>query len=204
MLRRFLALQFARPSGWVGTRVIGPWLDRISAPMNRLALEMLEPRPGERVLDLGFGGGGLIAELLRAGCAPVGVDVSAAMVERARRRFPGVELHCASAERLPLRDRSVDKAASLNSLYFWPEPAAALAQLARVLRPSGRLVLLFEPPEELSKWPGHRHGFRLFNPAEVRGLMEQAGFVRIEESWGTGRKPDRFCGLSGERAGAND
>ena len=67
MLRRFLARQFARPSGWIGRRLIAPWLDRISAPMARLALDMLEPGPGERVLDVGFGGGGLIAKLLRRG-----------------------------------------------------------------------------------------------------------------------------------------
>ncbi|MFN3389325.1 MAG: hypothetical protein ACK40O_10365, partial [Allosphingosinicella sp.] len=72
-----------------------------------------------------------------------------------------------------------------------------------VVRPGGRLVLLFEPPEELRKWPGHRHGFRLFEPEAVRALMEAAGFGEIEERWGRGRKPNRFCGLSGVRRDAN-
>jgi len=171
--------------------------------MARLALEMLDPRPGERVLEVGFGGGGLLAASISAGAVTVGVDISEEMVARARRRFPGAELHCARAERLPLADASVSKAVSLNSLYFWADPAAAFAELARVTSPGGRLVVGFEPAEELRKWPGHRHGFRLFDVAEAAGRMRRAGFEAIEEKWGRGRKPDLFCCLSGTRIGAN-
>ena len=176
--------------------------------MNRLALEQAAIRPGEHVLEIGFGGGGLIAMLLDAGAGRVtGVDVSEPMVERARRRFRAqgdkVVLHLASAESLPLADSSVDAALSLNSLYFWPDMEAAFAELARVVRPGGRVILCFEPPEELRKWPGHRHGFRLLEVDEVRRLMEAAGFADVREAWGTGRKPDRFCCLSAALGDAN-
>jgi hypothetical protein len=43
----------------------------------------------------------------------------------------------------------------------------------------------------------------LFEVAEVKALMEEAGFGKIEETWGTGRKPDRFCCLSATHIGAN-
>jgi SAM-dependent methyltransferase len=92
---------------------------------------------------------------------------------------------------------------SVNSLYFRPDAARAMREIARVLKSGGRLVLCFEPAEELRKWPGHRHGFRLFEVEEVKGLMEAAGFGGIEEAWGTGRKPDRYCCLSASRVGAN-
>src|SRR5687767_6859692 len=91
MIGRLLARQFARPSGWLGRLLIAPWLDRISRWMNRLTLAQLEIRPGEAVLEVGFGGGGLLAALLASTDGPVwGVDRSPDMVARARRRFAGI------------------------------------------------------------------------------------------------------------------
>jgi SAM-dependent methyltransferase len=210
VLTRFLARQFARPSGRLGRYLIAPWLDRISRAMNRLALEQLDLQPGERVLEIGFGGGGLLATILKKAPSQVfGVDVSTEIVARGQRRFRAevaaarLFLSVGSAERLPLGAAAIDKAASLNSLYFWPDLPAAFAELARVVRPGGALLVAFEPPEELRKWPGHRHGFRILEVAQVRALMEEAGFGALREVWGTGRKPDRFCCLSGTRIGAN-
>ena len=166
--------------------------------MNRLALETLELRPGERVIEIGFGGGALLRAMKRRGALVSGVDISAAMV----RRLHGFDVHLASAEALPLAGAAFDKAVSVNSLYFWPDPEAAFAELARVLKPGGRLVIGFEPPEELRKWPGHRHCFRLFEVEEARDLMDRAGFVDLQERWGSGRKPDRFILLSARRSHA--
>jgi SAM-dependent methyltransferase len=121
------------------------------------------------------------------------------MVSRAQ----GLDVHLASAETLPFANGSFDKAASLNSLYFWPDPERALDEIARVLRPGGWLLLGLEPAAELRKYPGHVHGFRLFEVAEVRALMETAGFGGLTERWGRGHKPDLFCCLSGTLNGAN-
>ncbi|MFL6845863.1 MAG: class I SAM-dependent methyltransferase [Allosphingosinicella sp.] len=178
--------------------------------MNALALAALRLERDDWVLEIGFGGGGLLASLLAGTRREVfGADLSEAAIRRARRRFARevrrgrLHLYRASAEDLPLPEASVAKAVSVNSLYFWPDPAAAMAELARVVAPGGRLVLCFEPAEELRKWAGHRYGFRLFEAGEVRALMEGAGFGLIVESWGEGRKPARFCCLSGERVDAN-
>jgi arsenite methyltransferase len=201
MLRRFLAGQFARPSGLLGRIWIAPWLDRISRPMNRLALQALAPERCDSILEIGFGGGALLRDILRATDRDVhGVDISAVAVARARRRFRRergrLHLACASAEQLPLGDAAVDKAVSVNSLYFWPDIAAALAELARVVRPGGRLVLCFEPPEELRKWPGHVHGFHAYAAEDLIALAAAAGFVDPQLTSGTGRKPDFFLCLS--------
>jgi SAM-dependent methyltransferase len=158
------------------------------------------------VLEVGFGGGGLLAMLSRATTGDVvGVDLSEAMVKRARRRFrrePRLRLHVGSVDALPFGDGRFDRACSVNNIYFWPDPPAAMRELARVLRPGGRLAVCFEPPEELRKWPGHRFGFRLVDEGEVRRLMEEAGFARISCAEGRGRMPDRFLCLTGERGGA--
>jgi SAM-dependent methyltransferase len=178
--------------------------------MNALALACLRLGRDDWVLEVGFGGGALLRSLLLGSRGEVfGADISETMIARARLRFARdvrrgrLHLYCASAESLPLPPATVARAVSVNSLYFWPDPAAALAEMARVVKPGGRLALAFEPGVELHKWPGHRFGFRLFEVAEVKQLMEAAGFADIEESWGTGRRPARFCCLSGERVDAN-
>jgi ubiquinone/menaquinone biosynthesis C-methylase UbiE len=207
---RYLAAQFARPRGLIGRRLIGPWLDRIARPSNRLAFHLLDAQPGERVLEVGFGGGGLLASLLASDAGQaIGVDVSQAMLARARLRFRReigagrLSLLQASVDDLRIEDASVDKAASVASLYFWPDSAAGLSELARVMRPGGRLVLVFEPADELRKWPGHRFGFRLFEREEVIALVKAAGFRVEAVETGYGRKPDRFLGLSATRGSAN-
>ena len=207
---RFLARQFARPEGLFARILLGNWLDRISYRMNRFVIEQLLTRLDGTLLEVGFGGGDLLEALLAGEPRKViGVDISKAMVSMADRRFRKarrdgrIELHRASVEHMPLADGSVDTAISVNSIYFWPDPEAAFAELARVVRPGGVLAICFEPPEELRKWPGHRFGFRLFELEEVSGLMEASGFGPVRVAWGTGRKPDRFCCLSGTRLGAN-
>ncbi|HET9640347.1 MAG TPA: class I SAM-dependent methyltransferase [Allosphingosinicella sp.] len=178
--------------------------------MNALALACLQLERDDWVLEVGFGGGGLLRSLLLGTRGEVfGADLSETLIARARGRFARdvrrgrLHLLRASVESLPLPPETVTRTVSVNSLYFWPDPAAALAELARVTKPGGRLAIVFEPAAELRKWPGHRFGFRLFEAAEVKALMEAAGFAEIVEKWGIGRKPARFCCLSGKRIDAN-
>ncbi len=145
--------------------------------MNALALACLELERDDWVLEVGFGGGGLLRSLLLGTRGEVfgGGPFRTMLIARARDRFARdvrrgrLHLYQASVESLPLPPATVTKAVSVNSLYFWPDPAAALAELARVVKPGGRLAIAFEPAAELRKWPGHRFGFRLFEVAEVEG-----------------------------------
>lgn len=182
MLDRFLAGQFARPHGPAGRLLLGPLLDRIGAPMMEGAFRALDVRSGERVLDLGFGGGLLVRRLLAAHARVVGVDRSAAMVARARRRHldairEGRALFLeGDARALPLGDSAVAKAASANVIYFWPELAPVFAELRRVMVPGGRLVLAFQTPDQVRAWPGHVHGFVAHEVTDVADALGAAGF----------------------------
>ena len=205
-MNRFLAYQFARPSGWLGRWRIGPWLDRIGRPMNRLALEKLDLQQDETILEVGFGGGDLLASLLAIPVAAVGgVDRSDAMVKRAERRFRKeiaagrLIVHVGSAERLPLPEARFDKACSVNTLYFWPDPAAVLAELARVLRPAGCVVLCFQTPEAVCNWPGHRYGFHAYGADRISGLMEAAGFHRPSKAVGRDPRLGEYVCLSSRK-----
>jgi SAM-dependent methyltransferase len=209
MFRRYLARQFARPSGWIGRTLIAPWLDRISVDMNRVALEQLKLDRTDHVLEVGFGGGGLLALMLRAKIARVhGIDISSAVVDRAAKRFAKdvrsgqLRLSEGSVEAIPLGNGAVDKAVSVNSLYFWKDLPRAMGELARVVRPGGRLVLCFEPPATLRKWPGHRFGFALYDVGDLVAPARRAGFDHPEVVSEVGRQA--FLCLSMKRVDANE
>jgi demethylmenaquinone methyltransferase/2-methoxy-6-polyprenyl-1,4-benzoquinol methylase len=103
---------------------------------------------GDRVLDVATGTGMVAAELLgRARCSVVGLDQSAAMLSRARQRFAGlpaerIELHEGEAEQLPFTDGSFDALTFTYLLRYVDDPAATMRELARVVRPGGRVASL--------------------------------------------------------------
>ncbi len=107
------------------------------------AVATLGIRPGARVIDLGCGTGDLSEEAARAGAAVVGVDVSAAMLERAARRLPQCTFTRADAQQLPLRDGSCDAMVSGFALRNFVSVADVLCESARVLR-SGACIALLE------------------------------------------------------------
>jgi arsenite methyltransferase len=197
MIRRWIAHQFARPSGWLGKWFIAPWLNRIGHRLNRLACDLLAPKPGEVLLEIGFGGGALLERLSAAHPAKlVGVDRSGVIVARGCRRLRGrAEIIEAEATSLPFADDSFDGLISVSVLHFWPELGPPLREMARVLRRSGRLVLVLEREDSLRGWPGHRHGFELWSADDVISAAAAAGLAldaRVEEQ---GRKPDHYVGL---------
>lgn len=187
MPRRYLARQFARPCGIVGRWLIAPWLDRINQGMNEIAFQLLALSPSDRVLEVGFGGGALLARILEQRPAEaIGIDISEEVIARGRARFGRqiaegrARIMVGSVESLPLGDAAADAACSLNTIYFWKEPVQAMRELARVVRPGGTLVLGFEAPETLRAWPGHRFGFRVYDAPEVVALAQAAGFGNAE------------------------
>jgi ubiquinone/menaquinone biosynthesis C-methylase UbiE len=103
---------------------------------------------GPRVLDLGVGSGTSAVEMARTRPATrhVGVDLSAAMLRRAARRARraavALPLVRGDALRLPVRDGAFDGATAHSVLYLLPEPAAALGELRRAVRPGGRMAFL--------------------------------------------------------------
>ena len=105
---------------------------------------LLGAGPGA-VLDAGMGPGRLLDELDRLGWTVSGTDVSRALVELARRRLPQAaeRLLEAPIERLPFPEASFDSVVATGVLDYVQEPAVALAELVRVLRPGGRAVVSF-------------------------------------------------------------
>lgn len=100
-------------------------------------VELLAPRAGERILDLGCGDGPLTAALAEAGCEMVGVDASPDMVAKAVAR--GVDARVMDGHALTF-DREFHAVFSNAALHWMTDPDAVIAGVARALRPGGRFV----------------------------------------------------------------
>jgi ubiquinone/menaquinone biosynthesis C-methylase UbiE len=109
--------------------------------LRRRSYELLEPLAGQTVVDVGCGGGRAVAELAERGARAVGVDVDPEMVAAARQRWAG-EFHVGSAYDLPIHEKDIAGYRADKVLHALDEPAKALAEARRVLRPGGRIVLV--------------------------------------------------------------
>jgi len=105
-------------------------------------LDALRPRPGETVLDVGCGTGDLAKRIADAGAAVVGLDASPAMIEEARRKYPGLDFRVALAEAFAL-ERQADAVFSNAALHWVTDAAGAAACMFAAAKPGGRLVAEF-------------------------------------------------------------
>jgi SAM-dependent methyltransferase len=149
--------------------------------------------PGATVLDLACGPGNVtraLAEGMTGGGLVVGVDASATMLDRAVADTPAdliadlAYVRCDAAD-LPFRAESFDAVCCYGALYLFEDPWAAIAGMARVLRPGGRLVVLTTRRPALPLVGhglgalGHLTGIRMFGPEELSQALATAGFVSV-------------------------
>lgn len=129
----------------------GDAYDRISRQIGDAiahAVDRLDPRPGQRVLEVATGTGWGARLLAASGAEVTASDLSEEVVEAARARGPeSVDFHAADAEALPYPDGAFDGVLSTFGVMFCANPQRAAAELARVTRPGGRLVLATWVPD---------------------------------------------------------
>jgi SAM-dependent methyltransferase len=110
---------------------------RFVSDLGAPVIELLDPRPGERILDLGCGDGPLTLELLARGVDVVGVDGSEEMIRAARDR--GIDAYAIDGHVLPF-DTEFDAVFSNAALHWMQRPDEVIAGVARALKPGGRFV----------------------------------------------------------------
>lgn len=182
--RRYLSSQAARPSGAFG-RLLG-WIWRTeTADVNRVAVELLAPVPGERIGEIGFGPGRTLGLLAGAGAEVIGIEVSQTMVAIAARNNANfiaagiVSLHRGDGTTLPVADHSLDRVLSVHNFYFWPDPRASLSDIARALRPGGRLVLTSISDDQPLAARFDPSIYRVPATVETAAWLRAAGFIDV-------------------------
>lgn len=109
--------------------------------LDRPMLERIRDRGYRAALDVGCGEGRFCRMMQTLGIAPIGIDPTAAMIAEARRRDPDGDYRIGAAEALDMPSGSVDLVVSYLSLIDIPDLATAIAEMARVLRPGGALLI---------------------------------------------------------------
>lgn len=127
-------------------------ISRLTLPMSEALVEAMNPRPGQRVLDVACGTGNAALIASRRFCDVTGIDYVPALVERARTRAEGegaeIDFQVGDAQALPFPDASFDVVLSAIGVMFAPNQEQAASELLRVCRPGGTIGLASWMPEK--------------------------------------------------------
>jgi len=191
-ISEYIASQLRKPNGFVGRVFMSRILNRANAEMNKATLSALDLKDSDRVLEVGFGGGALLAEMakLNSEVALYGADFSQDMVTLGQKKMQRLisegrlQLDCARVENLPYETGMFTKICSVNTIYFWEDCAVAIRELKRVLKQNGTLVVTFGDKASMSRQAVTRYGFNLYTSVDVQQVMEAEGFSDIQTKQG--------------------
>lgn len=170
---------------------------------SELIADLLEPAPGEMILDAGCGTAVFTMDFLSAGAHLIGLDISIPMLNFARMKTQGYPFMALRGDirHLPFRTNAFDKAVSVTALEFVAEAKSAVDELFRIVRPGGRIVVA--TLNSLSPWAtrrraktekGQRHilenaFFR--SPGELLACSPHRGIVKTAIHFAKDDAPDR-------------
>ena len=172
-----------KPEGFWG-RMILRGMNRGHAPLSAWGMTYLRAAENACILDIGCGGGANIARMLRLWPQSFveGVDYSPESVKMSRRKNKALlGTRCAVREgdvsALPYENGAFDAATAFETVYFWPEPARAFAEVRRILRPGGMFLIVCEGSDPAdATWTSRIGGMTVYSGEELRSLLQRAGF----------------------------
>jgi trans-aconitate methyltransferase len=156
-------------------------------------IDLLDPQPGECILDLGCGTGHLTTQIAERGADVIGLDASASMIAQARQNYPKLKFALADARTFD-PGGGFDAVFSNAALHWIPESALVIASVARALKPGGRFVLEMGAKGNIARIVAaltavlEEAGYKANNPwyfpsaAEYASALEQQDF-EVQTLW---------------------
>ncbi len=186
-MKRFMAAQLRQPHGWFGTLVVSRVMNRVNRKITEDTIALIDIEPEHDVLEIGFGGGvGLasVASRLKSGVV-TGVDVSPDVLRKAERRFARqieagrVRVQSGDVCAMPFHDGAFDRVFTINTIYFWRDPAQGMSEIHRVLKQGGVAAVSLRSKEKMETHGVTKYGFTLFAAEDVAALMQRTGFQDV-------------------------
>jgi len=187
MIRRVISEQLAHPSGVIGCYLLPLLWNKHNRALNDFTLPRLQLQATDRVLEIGFGGGYLIRQMIEKITAGhiSGVDASDVILAHCRSRFERsiasgiLDLQQASVDALPYPDSHFSKTCSVNSLFYWPNLHQGIREIYRVLAANGLFVLTFTSKQDLDKRGFSAQAVHSFEDQEVADALHEEGFRKV-------------------------
>ncbi|REA59760.1 class I SAM-dependent methyltransferase [Dyadobacter luteus] len=178
-----IASQLGNPNGQGGVKT-GEMMNLSNNGMIATTIALLDIQDGQRILEIGPGNGKHVSTIFNS-CEQLtytGLDISETMVNEATqfnssRVMEGKVTFVLSNGRLiPFMANSFDRIFTVNTIYFWNDPAGYAAEIYRVMKPGALFNLALADKSFMEKLPFTRYGFRLYGKPDVVTLLKNAGF----------------------------
>jgi ubiquinone/menaquinone biosynthesis C-methylase UbiE len=176
---RELASQLRKPEGNLGIQV-AEMMNKGNLVLNQWAIETLQLKEGDAVLEIGMGNGFFVHDILSVHpyITYKGIDYSELMIQEAiilNRDFVKngrAAFFEGSSSALPFPDHSFSKIMAVNTIYFWEDHKKELSEMKRVLAPGGKIVFGLRNKKTMEHMPFTEYGFTKYNTIEVLRLLE--------------------------------
>jgi ubiquinone/menaquinone biosynthesis C-methylase UbiE len=182
-INKYIAKQLGNPVGF-GGKIVFSVMSRQNRPLYKDVIRLLSPTDTDSILDIGCGNGNVLNMLAnRSGCTLTGIDFSASAVKSAlsrNRKFVKngrMNLVCQDMSKLPFPDSSFEKAFTINTVYFWMNLDAIMAEIRRVMKPGGLFINALFTNETLDSFSHTEFGYKRFSPDELTIAGQNAGFA---------------------------
>jgi ubiquinone/menaquinone biosynthesis C-methylase UbiE len=186
------AAQLRKPHG-AGAEAIVTYMRELNSALYEHVVKLLLPANQKQLLEMGFGEG-ILPELLQQQTGSfqyTGIDFSEEMMNMASaKNISNAVFLLGEVSRMPLESNRFDVCFGINVVYFWENPEEEFAEIMRVLKPGGLLLLGYRPKTYMQAIPFTQFGFTLYETAELENLLVKHGFVKITTE--TETEPDRI------------
>lgn len=172
--------QFHHPTGWLG-HLVGRLMTIINRERVEWAVDKLNVQATDEILEIGFGSGLGIQALAKRASHVSGIDISAVMVQQARKRnaqairHSQVDIQQGVAEDIPFSENKFDKILTINVYHHWDDKALGLSECLRVLKADGTLAIVEQPPFGIEE-----HSQIIARAESIKAELEAAGFRQVQ------------------------